>query len=725
MTKTTNKILEMIPHYYHKKCEEPWKRLKELGIMFEEGNHPGCLVDHNKKIVLSLMNLSSLFYDDYVEQGYQPKYPLYILYLSLEEVKLIQEKPFVQFEKYIETHEDIEKNLYDITVLSILSNMESIKKVKYLAERFGDKHLFNPLLCCLYCDADYVLKTSDFIDYTQKDMANQNAMFYAIRNKDIQVLDVLAELGVDLNWISINGESPLGIAMRYEYFDVFCRLLELGADPTLENKSGISVMNLALYSDNIKYLNAILRITGKEVTRINNVFALYMMAHKANYMSMKIWERLVELYNEKISKEDTESLEFVVILMVLSKMSLYMSVSSEYKWKFIEELIEKEKLFQSYQGEFMEMTFEHIIPYAGFTVFYSEYFPLSYMREYTNSQYIEYLNRVLFKYHLDSKNLIKAKYYLAKTHISKEFNIDDEITEFQVEIYLQSVIEKLTEKSFDQLDFNSLKSIDIFSPKFDQLVDFNYRELVEFFRGFWIDIVHYYLLSERFDEALLLCKIVNFCTKEKTFYYDLVQEIEYAKIENNKLPRIDENEILNRINVEYKIQTNSLASISLSSLLTGFIVYEFLENNSHEYLDYSSAIICWCKSIENELKERTELYIKECDDETVKRYINKSEREHFTLGTIPFYLYIVKRNNQYVFRDEARVVKFYEYFKSKGVFNNISLEEFKDLFTSIKYVTDKYRNDSVAHSGRVDAEKAKRCHEYIFHIKQIFYYLTK
>lgn len=76
-------------------------------------------------------------------------------------------------------------------------------------------------------------------DFDHRDSKNQSLLFYIVRQNALSVLNAFADL-IFLNALNSHGDTPLHVAASIGNHEVLKRLLEAGADPSLENKKGMT-----------------------------------------------------------------------------------------------------------------------------------------------------------------------------------------------------------------------------------------------------------------------------------------------------------------------------------------------------------------------------------------------------------------------------------------------------------------------------------------------------
>lgn len=174
------------------------------------------------------------------------------------------------------------------------------------------------------------------------------------------------------------------------------------------------------------------------------------------------------------------------------------------------------------------------------------------------------------------------------------------------------------------------------------------------------------------------------------------------------------------------INFDNLLSKTSEFIFIGDEIFEFIDNLHIKYkkeIEYSPAVLQWCRAVELELRNKIYRFI---DSKIIKKDIEENSRKTITYNKT---YKLLKVNNMMGFYGKLEEYKMGEYVFNKyikGNYSNFSLEDFKKIIDLVKLIDD-YRNDS-AHSEPKYAMKksdAEKCKEYIIASKKILEILSK
>lgn len=81
-----------------------------------------------------------------------------------------------------------------------------------------------------------------------------NALWFACVGDSVEILQLLADNGIDLNHQNVNGATCLIYAASAGKFEVVKKLIELGADPTIATQDGFNALDSAATLPILKFL---------------------------------------------------------------------------------------------------------------------------------------------------------------------------------------------------------------------------------------------------------------------------------------------------------------------------------------------------------------------------------------------------------------------------------------------------------------------------------------
>ncbi|MCD6065409.1 MAG: Ankyrin [Bacteroidetes bacterium] len=90
---------------------------------------------------------------------------------------------------------------------------------------------------CQPCLEEFIDKRKKLEEHLNVDDELDKCLAHAARNGNMQMLEFLIKNKADVNHLceSCQGQAPIQVALNYNNYDIFFRLLKLGADPTVEN----------------------------------------------------------------------------------------------------------------------------------------------------------------------------------------------------------------------------------------------------------------------------------------------------------------------------------------------------------------------------------------------------------------------------------------------------------------------------------------------------------
>jgi uncharacterized protein len=84
----------------------------------------------------------------------------------------------------------------------------------------------------------------------QANRAGWGPLHYAATGGSVKVIQLLADVDAYVDALSPNGTTPLMMAARFNHRPAAAALLELGADPTISNQSGLTARDYAIENNN-------------------------------------------------------------------------------------------------------------------------------------------------------------------------------------------------------------------------------------------------------------------------------------------------------------------------------------------------------------------------------------------------------------------------------------------------------------------------------------------
>lgn len=128
----------------------------------------------------------------------------------------------------------------------------------------------------------YFIEECNF-DVNELDYNSTSLLLTALANEQYEIAEVLIDKGIDINKVNIDGWSALHFTIFYGYTNLFAKItLVNGADINLATKEGVTQLHLAVLSDDIYFLNALIdKGVNKDVYDENNE-SPYQLAQKLN-----------------------------------------------------------------------------------------------------------------------------------------------------------------------------------------------------------------------------------------------------------------------------------------------------------------------------------------------------------------------------------------------------------------------------------------------------------
>ena len=380
------------------------------------------------------------------------------------------------------------------------------------------------------------------------------------------------------------------------------------------------------------------------------------------------------------------------------------------------------------------------------------------IREYSKGQFLrEPIQLIYFEYLIDNKKYEEARKYINENQIylysyfDNYLNIIDKCKESDKEISVDKMISKISENFIEDVvgDYKMSKYDTTFCEATinDILSDNDYKNY--FVTPVLPFIINYlYLLKAENKEEQVNCLysflkifergfgIENFFVK---FEYELVVS-KLTKLKNEKflnIDNVDENTDMDNIIEELEKNTDKANLIEKHDIdkvktMYPYINFKNLNDKVKEYIatgdtimlifddknniDYSSAVIEWCKAVELETYYKLTSKIKRYEDEINRELDGKTFEFRSTIGVFNTIEKIQMRDGR-----TMRQFLFDEYYSKIYEWN---LEKYNDLIDNILKIYET-RNNSAHKDISINFKDAKCCQSIILSAEKILEILSK